>query len=122
MTIKRNLPVYVITTMAVLLIIFLIIHRDRATQNMYSQNAHDLGLALMLYADDHRGQLPKSFADLVPDPVPDQKMFENMTLIQPGALLGTLQHNSIIVRQSRASLFGDIAVVTADGGMDLQHK
>jgi hypothetical protein len=101
---------------------FLVIVPDNATQNQYSHNAHEIGIALTVYANDHHGRLPFSFEELVPEIMRDRAIFDNMTLVAPGISLNSVPLNYVVARQSQPSRRGNIAVVTADGGMELRRE
>ena len=61
-----------------------------------TSDAHQVGLTLKLYADDHGGKIPASLATLTPDYVPDARLYQNMRITAPNVVLRDLPVDFII--------------------------
>ncbi len=62
--------------------------------------AKQVGIAAKLYANDHEGRLPETFAQLMPDIVDDARLFQQMQLLTPGAKLDELPPKTVMMTKT----------------------
>ena len=61
-----------------------------------AQEARQVGIAIHLFAQDHGGAMPTNLDQLVPNYLPDRRLFHYTRLTTPGATLKTLPKDSMI--------------------------
>jgi type II secretory pathway pseudopilin PulG len=86
--------------------------RQQAEQSM--ARVKTVGLALRMYALDHGNKMPPTLNALVPQYIPDAKMFSNIEFLAPGADLSKLSRETVVLRLINPKRKGDQIDVRAD--------
>ena len=79
-----------------------------------------VALAMRLFANDHDGMLPISLSELVPQYTSNELKLYHPELIKPGAILGMLPPNTIILEGTDAA--GNIGEVRADDSRSIRRS
>jgi hypothetical protein len=82
-----------------------------------------LGLALMLYVEEHDGQMPSNLDAQFPENINDKQLLTNIEFLTPGRNIAGLPPNTIIARREypdehiEVLLYADMRVVEQKSAM-----
>ena len=126
MTKKAKITVTGLTVLAIVcaltLPIFRTLNHDSEQQPASLAHAKEAGIALRLYAEDHQGTLPATFAELVPKYLSEATFFEHMTLVTPNAKLEALPERSVILQYSPPERKDAVILVRSDFSGEIVHQ
>jgi hypothetical protein len=105
-----------IVAAAIAAILFPVIsgHFVRHQAELSLETVKEVGLALRMYAVDHGDKMPSTLDALVPQYIPDAKMFSNIEFLTPNADVSKMPQETVVLRLTNPKRKGAEIDVRAD--------